>query len=442
MESGGKTPSRMKQQHLLLLAALVSIYLLLLLPSATNSLASSSSSSNAGSKKKPRSGGGGGFGSSATATSGFTPDISDTTMRLLDFLKAQKAEIANVAIGFKEGGGGGGGGGENGQRQQRGLFATKTFGKSGGGQILCKIPSDCALALSDPAQKGQDAPTMAHGGANLWNMYLSPNAAKRPMFAPYLDTLPTRDDMFATNSATPDFLSADELQLLEFPRIIQKAQERRENIEQVSRESNPNISFLDLQYATWLVSSRAWPLSISSDDETMAEFDERGQVLSKAQRCYIRVLVPLLDMVNHPESSNNANAKWTMIDPQKDAAWFALESTRPIAAGQEITIAYGSGVDSSVELYQNYGIVLPPHQPRHFIDTLMLKKGGNDCLTSLDDWTTTLHEDETMLNMLLSQENEDADSSATTANLKKILAFRIKLKQAYPAPTAAPDENE
>jgi SET domain len=409
------------KRYLVLLAAVVSTCLLLLLPTSTHSLAANA----AGSKKKTRArGGGGGFGSSSSASttaSGFTPDTSDSTMRLVDFLKAQKADIANVAIGFKAGD-------ENGRRQQRGLFATKTFGRAGGGQILCKIPSDCALALSDPAQKGQDAPTMAHGGANLWNMYLKNGAEKRTIFAPYLDTLPTRDDI----TPTPDFLSAEELQLLEFPRIIHKAQERRQNIEKISQETG--IPLENLQYATWLVSSRAYPLSVSADDETMAEFDDRGQVLSKVanKRNFIRVLVPLLDMVNHAsvqsQSSNSANARWTMIDPQKDAAWFALESTRPIAAGQEITIAYGSGVDSSVELYQNYGIVLPPSQPRHFIDTLMLKKGGDDCLNSIDEWTTTLLEDEVMLEMLSKEEETDI----STVNLKKILAFRIKLKQAYP----------
>jgi SET domain len=415
----------------------LSTCILLLLPTSIHSLASSSSSSSSGKKKtSPRSsggGGGGGFGTTTTTTTttttssargrGFTPDTSDATSRLLEFLKGQKAEISNVAIGRLT---------DNDGRCQRGLFATKNFEKKGGGQILCKIPSDCALALSDPAQKGQDTPTMAHGGANLWNMYLSPDAGEEKhqmFFGPYLDTLPKRNDM---TTPTPDFLNADELQLLEFPRIIIKAQERLAQIQQVSQETG--IAFDDLQYATWLVSSRALPIAVSADDETMAEFDNRGQVLSKVtknHRQFIRVLVPLLDMVNH--ESQNPNAKWTMIDPQKDAAWFVLESTRPIASGQEITMAYGSGVDSSVELYQNYGIVLPPNQSRpHYIDTLMLKKGGNDCLNSINDWTTALQEDERMLEMISSPHNDDDDDDTATVNLKKILAFRIKLKQAYP----------
>lgn len=119
-------------------------------------------------------------------------------------------------------------------------------------------------------------------------------------------------------------------------------------------------------------------------------------------------------MANH--HSDQPNAKLTLIDPEKDDAWFALEATRPIKAGKEIVIAYGSGVESSVELFLNYGFV--PHSNR--IDQFMLKKGGDDAITTLDGWTTTLEEDQRMLKM--------ADDENT---LKKILNFRIRLKESY-----------
>jgi hypothetical protein len=54
----------------------------------------------------------------------------------------------------------------------------------------------------------------------------------------------------------------------------------------------------------------------------------------------------------------------------------------------------------------------------------MLRKGGDDCIASLDGWSTTLEEDEAMLEMMA----EDDDD----VNLRKILAFRIKMKKAYP----------
>jgi len=51
----------------------------------------------------------------------------------------------------------------------------------------------------------------------------------------------------------------------------------------------------------------------------------------------------------------------------------------------------------------------------------MLKRGGEDIIKNQDGWTTTLDEDQAMLGM----------TSEEDANLKKILAFRIKMKKAY-----------
>ena len=124
------------------------------------------------------------------------------------------------------------------------------------------------------------------------------------------------------------------------------------------------------------------------------------------------------DMANH--SSDQPNAKLTLIDPEKDDAWFALEATRPLKEGKEIVHSYGSGAESSVELFLNYGFI--PSSNR--IDQLMLHKGGDDTIMSLDGWTTTLEEDKEIL--LATAEDDDDD-----ATLRKILNFRIKLKEAY-----------
>ena len=129
------------------------------------------------------------------------------------------------------------------------------------------------------------------------------------------------------------------------------------------------------------------------------------------------MLVPFVDMANH--NSDNPNAKLTIIDPEKDDAWFALEATRPISAGKEITIAYGSGIDSSVELFLNYGFVPKSNK----IDEFMLKKGGDETISSLQGWTTTIQEDRAMVEMI-GQNEEDAC-------LRKILNFRIRLKESY-----------
>jgi len=357
-------------------------------------------------KKTGGSSGGVGFGATKQPTFVHTPDTSESTQRLVQFLQRNKARgLADdngnsnkvVEIGFLPNG-------------VRGLFCTTNLKK---GQIVCQIPSDMALALSDPSKNGQDAPTVAHGGANFWEMYYH-NEQARSLWSPYLDTLPKQgSEQF---DPTPDFFCDDDLDLLEFPRLVQKAKERKEQIAQVAAERGMSVE--DLQFATWLVSSRAFQLSLSSAEEEkdneMPQYDERGQVITKAQKKTIRVMVPFIDMANH--SSDQPNCKLTLIDPEKDDAWFALEATRPITAGKELVISYGSGVDSSVELFMDYGFV--PSTNR--IDSIMLEKGGDDAIKSLDGWTTTLEEDKTMFEM-----------SKDDPVLQKILRFRIRLKESY-----------
>lgn len=344
-------------------------------------------------------GGGGGFGAPKTAWKVHTTDETEATKRLLDFLQSQNADMDNAEIGFGPGG-------------MRGLFANKKISK---GKMICKIPSNCVLALSDPSKRGEDAPTVAHGGSNLLKMYFHPQDAKE-LWAPYLDTLPKNP----SDAATPDFFTDEEVQLLEFPRLVQSVKQRKQDIQQVAAEQG--LSEDELQYATWLVSTRALNIQISQDgsvnDEEEVMRDERGQVITSARdRKSIRVLVPFLDCANH---KSQPNAKLTLIDPEKDDAWFALQATRNIGPGKEIAISYGSGVDSSVELLQNYGFVDVTNE----IDSLMLEKGGDDAITSPDGWTTTLQEDKTMLDMLAEEDDENGV-------LQKILTFRIKLKESY-----------
>lgn len=367
----------------------------------------------AATKARSRSGGGAGFGAPSAAAQFVTADESVEIARLRTFLQQNKANLEHVQVGRQH----------EGSSHGRGLFATKAFTKPG--KIICRIPSDCALALSDPAQQGKDAPTVAHNGANLLKLYLN-DEVKRQQWSPYLDTLPKQ----AGSSATPDFMEMEEIDLLEFPSLVKAAKERKQQISQVAQENRYSVE--EVQFATLLVASRSFPLAVADDDEVVQEgdallptieVDDRGQVIAKASRSYIRLLVPWIDLANH--DSNAPNAKITIIDPHKDNAWFALEVVRPIQKGQEIRVAYGSGVDSSAELLLNYGFV--PEKNR--MDQLMLRhlsqkaeKEANTQDFPLSAWTTTLEEDQKLLAMACEQGEE---------NLKKILSFRIKLKQSY-----------
>ena len=329
------------------------------------------------------------------------------------------------------------------------------------GKIICQVPSDCALALSNPdatnhhhhqdtiQESGDDLAFLAQLAANFLQFYVH-NPEQRHFWSPYLDTLPQE----AGHDATPDYFESDEeIALLEFPRLIRRVQQRQaalrdyiqsQEMAAVATESSsssstrPVIDWKELQHAAWIVSSRSIPIisarprsldtasSTDSDnnqsvnsEETVLR-DERGQVLTPVAGDeppnILRVLVPLLDMCNY---HSQPNARLIIVDPEKDHAWFALEATRPIPAGKEITLGYlfGLASPSSVELLLNYGFVPAEKNP---VDSYMLKKGGDDVL-QLHEWSTTLEEDRKMLEML----------SDDDVNLRKILNFRIRLKEAY-----------
>ena len=322
-----------------------------------------------------------------------TKDVSESTLNLERFLLQWKSEglgsdDSGSEIGFDMDSG------------IRGMYANKSFRK---GDIVCKIPSDVALALTDPSSATDVADGVADGAMNFIQWYSNEEA--KQTWKAYLDTLPTKDMHF---DPTPDFYSEQEIQALEFPKIVVDATERKQQIADLAQKSGV-VTFDELQFATWLVASRSFAIKISVDD---GELVREGAVSTREK--VIRVLLPYLDMINH--SSDNANAELHLIDPEKDDAWFAIRATRPIKKGKEITISYGaSGVETSLGLLSNYGFV--PEENR--IDELYLKKGGGLCIETLGGWSTTLAEDELEL-------------ESATGNMINVLKLRIKLKRSYP----------
>ena len=64
----------------------------------------------------------------------------------------------------------------------------------------------------------------------------------------------------------------------------------------------------------------------------------------------------------------------------------------------------------------NYGFIVDENK----FDTLFLKKGGEDCIESVEGWSTTLEEDEQQL------------AAGVSGNLSNVLRFRTKMKRSYP----------
>jgi len=369
--------------------------------STTAVFAVTSSSSPKKRKVTNRSKGGvGGFGKKEAPPVLHTPDGSAEISTLIEFLSSNGSE----GIGTN-------GGNEIGYSKAvdglRGMFATRDFKK---GEIMLKIPSALALALSDPALGGEDAPTQAHGGLNFMRMY-SRNPGGMAAWEAYLDTLPgaggSSDDFVGS---TPDFFTDEEIDALEFPRAVERARERRDQVNDLAEKEGVPVD--DLRLATWIVSSRSFRISITpAEPEPSA-----GAGAVKSEKKGINLLLPYIDMVNH--SSDHDNAELHLIDPELDDAWFAIRAKRNIKAGREILIGYGSGTDSTVELLLNYGFV--PEENR--FDALLLRNAGEGCIDDLEGWKTTLKEDELAL--------EQAKGSE--GNMETVLRFRTKLKRSYP----------
>jgi SET domain len=426
-----------------------------MIPCGTAALATTTSSKGKGGGSSSSSSGSRGTGFQKQVAL-YQPDTSPSTNRLVQVLTQAGAVLDGTVIGWEipssssSSSSSSSTGRFNRSRRQRGLYATKHFKTD---QVLCKIPSSYILALSDPAvtcanddnmdQDQRQYLSMAQLGANFLTMYQdTPTAAAQWSF--FLDCLPQprvghdcdsdvnpEHAHFATPllMRTPDWFATDELALLELPRSVAMARQRLANLNAVARDTG--IDRDRLQWATTLVSSRSFALSMASPKSTkdggaIPATDERGQVIAPTgERNTLRVLIPYLDMVNH-QSLPRANAQWTVLDPEKDDAWLALTATRPIRAGSEITRSYNDATlaPSSVELLADHGFV----EAGNPMDAYMLRRGGDDIL-ALSDWSTTLDEDVALQTALL----HDASGGWSVADdtLHKILQFRIQLKQSY-----------
>jgi hypothetical protein len=353
---------------------------------------SKSSKKNRFQPKTNKTGGGGGFGGGGPSLLKHKPDTSTSIQNLINFLDKQGAlglsEGAGMEVGYDEKSG------------IRGIFCTAAFKKA---EIICQIPSDCALALSDPSSEQESG--MVQASVNFLNFYADHPEASQT-WKPYLDSLPTLQSQF---DATPDFYDDDELELCEFPTLMEKARDRQTEIGKLSKGNDFPLD--KLQFATWLVSSRCFNIALSESSQAEQQVDDQGRPLLSTKTRELRVLVPLLDLANHA-SSVKANAELHLIDPHLDDAWFALKATRSISPGQEICISYGSGIESSVELLLNYGFV--PNDNAQ-VDKLMMSKWQEKHGSVA--WSTTLEEDESMLQQ-------------ATGRLQTILRLRANLKRA------------
>eukprot|EP00568_Trieres_chinensis_P008127 CAMPEP_0183310946 /NCGR_PEP_ID=MMETSP0160_2-20130417/34307_1 /TAXON_ID=2839 ORGANISM="Odontella Sinensis, Strain Grunow 1884" /NCGR_SAMPLE_ID=MMETSP0160_2 /ASSEMBLY_ACC=CAM_ASM_000250 /LENGTH=220 /DNA_ID=CAMNT_0025475375 /DNA_START=1 /DNA_END=663 /DNA_ORIENTATION=+ len=189
----------------------------------------------------------------------------------------------------------------------------------------------------------------------------------------------------------------------------------------------------ELKFATWLVESRSMNVlaeegfdeaecdDANEDEGEEADADADADFLPST-RC---LLVPLLDMVNHSSDEPNAELQVLSSDGADDnngdsTDYLAIVATRPVSVGEEITISYGTGADSSIELLLHYGFIPFSNQYDVEMYDFSYEEEEEDLIYDEEGFETSLAEDEKMLMGELGISERD-----TT-----ILNFRIQMKRA------------
>ena len=331
----------------------------------------------------------------------YRPDTSETATKLIQFLEAEECEghalpdddeDFGVEIGYST------------KTGMRGLFAKQDFQA---GDFLFAIPFPTTLVVSSDEPSHM---TDADRGFLFLENYLS-QASEQHMvkWKPYFDSLPSRGT--ALFDPTPDFFSEEEIESLEFPSVVAAALNKKKQLKVLAEEKG--IDFDSVQFATSLTTSRCFSIiKVNRDD---------GSTSTKS------VMMPMMDLVN---TSDQPNAELQVIETKlEEESMYALQATRPIPAKKEITISYGSGEMSSIDLLLKYGFVPRTNQwDAAYLQGLIEKQTESDDDASFirqKQWKTSLEEDEAQLAQLVG--NDDDDSSEVQ---RTIISFRIRMKQA------------
>jgi len=279
----------------------------------------------------------------------------------------------------------------NRQTGLRGLYATKDINK---GEIIVEVPYNAALLVGDSLSSPIFDKFEEVEGSKDWSdddlddAYQGLNFIQRFMkdseYTPYINTLPSIPTSGDDAGLTPDFWSEEYIKGLEVPRYVKEALDRKQIVEQVAKKNNVNED--ELRWATWMMRSRritTWNMvndpNIDNDDKLFGVFPT-NQKVEQAQG----FLIPLIDMANHAHDPTavlkiSVN-KWTrQFD---DTSTFALKALKPIDEGDEVTICYGEGDRTSLDLLDKYGFFLEGNEADKTIDWEELKP---EFTTSLDD---------------------------------------------------------
>uniref|UniRef100_A0A6U3YH37 SET domain-containing protein n=1 Tax=Ditylum brightwellii TaxID=49249 RepID=A0A6U3YH37_9STRA len=221
----------------------------------------------------------------------------------------------------------------------RGLVALRDIKK---GDAILDIPYELALDLG---VENSDPTLPAVTLLQKYCTYL--NSDGSTIDGPYMELLPEykgRDSLTST-----DFFSAEALEKLQHPLIVEETLNRREKTKQrYESDVMPNIqnfqwkdgsnsaaATLDhLQWAVWLITSRV--LTVQTTDTKPAN----------------RLMIPLLDMCNHDRHSQHV-----LTGRAIPGARLKVLAGCNVKAGEQILISYGGGLEGNDRFIQDYGFL-------------------------------------------------------------------------------------
>ena len=319
----------------------------------------------------------------------WTNDCSPQTIRFLKWLEDEECEgIDSLCIGTSA-------------TRLRGLFSKEGFEP---GDYICSIPFTAALLLHDTvvdSTSDDDEKDCIHQACTFLEEF-----SRDPRWKPYVDCLPQMET--SNFDPTPDFWVEGIIQDLEIPRLIDETIRRKKNVAQVAEEKGFDES--KLHWATWLVRSRGF---------TTMKLMSEGRNASPSGIQSRTFLIPFLDMLNHDDAVPNASIE-VVESREYEESFFALQAIQPIRPGQHVTILYGTGLETSLDLISKYGFFTRKNPNDRRIDWNLVDACWS---TSLEDDVTSLENLEADLE-LCGTAGKDADR-----DMLFMLDFRVHLKR-------------
>jgi len=273
----------------------------------------------------------------------YTADTSSTTKEFLEFLIEQEEceGIDCTELGVSSS-----------ATALRGIYAKESFPTDA---YICAIPFvstvllDETFVVEDEEDLPEENKNDAENGLKFLQFLQKENTTTTTdkNWTPYLNCLPQlHEENF---DPTPDFWSEEEIQQLEIPSILRRTLARKRNLEELhDQQQNKNISCSALQHAAWLVRTRAFT---TYKKNVMNVVDGTKGLLRRT------VLIPYLDMLNHA-TTTTANVQLTAVETKEyDECFYAITALKPITKGEELRLCYGTGLDTTLELFQNYGFI-------------------------------------------------------------------------------------